>query len=94
MTFVQYARARRMELAMKHIRKGGPVIEAQLVSGYEPDSGFRDAFSRIMGSPPSKSEQQIVFKASWIDAPMGSPFQKLVWEALMQIPYAQTRSYA
>ena len=165
MTFVQYARARRMGLAMKHIRKGGPVIEAQLVSGYESDSGFRDAFSRIMGSPPSKSAQQTVLKASWIDTPlgpmiaiaddvglyllefverrglereierlrlktkamiipgttdpiisiekelqsyfdgklktfttpihlMGSPFQKLVWEALMQIPYGQTRSYA
>ena len=25
---------------------------------------------------------------------MGSPFQKLVWEELMRIPYGQTRSYA
>lgn len=25
---------------------------------------------------------------------MGSPFQKLAWQALMRIPYGQTRSYA
>ena len=30
MTFVQYARARRMGMAMKEIRKGSAVIEAQL----------------------------------------------------------------
>lgn len=55
MTFVQYARARRMGLAMKHIRAGQSVIETQLSSGYESDSGFRDAFSRILGTSPSKT---------------------------------------
>jgi len=49
MTFVQYARARPMGLAMKKIREGDPIIEAQLSSGYESSSGFRDAFSKIMG---------------------------------------------
>src|SRR5271170_7541035 len=47
MTFVEYARARRMGLAMKQIRAGNLVIDAQLSTGYESSSGFRDAFSRI-----------------------------------------------
>ncbi len=70
MTFVEYARARRMGLAMKQIRSGERIIEAQLSSGYESDSGFRDAFSRIMGAPPSKIGNNRIFKASWIDTPL------------------------
>jgi AraC family transcriptional regulator of adaptative response/methylated-DNA-[protein]-cysteine methyltransferase len=54
MTFVAYARARRMGLAMKQIKEGQAIIDAQLSSGYESGSGFRDAFSRIMGAPPFK----------------------------------------
>jgi AraC family transcriptional regulator of adaptative response/methylated-DNA-[protein]-cysteine methyltransferase len=165
MTFVEYARARRMGLAMKQIRAGDAVIEAQLNTGYESSSGFRDAFSKIMGAPPTKFEQHhTILKASWLDTKLGpmiaisdetglyllefvdrrgleleverlriktkaaiipgstmpiqsitlelesyfeekltqfktplhllgSPFQRLVWEELMRIPYGQTRSY-
>lgn len=165
MTFVEYARARRMGLAFKQIRAGDAVIEAQLNTGYESSSGFRDAFSKIMGAAPTKFEgQRTILKASWIDTrlgPMiaiadeagiyllefvdrrglereverlriktkaaiipgvtdpiksitlelasyfegklkefntplhllGSPFQKLVWDELMRIPYGTTRSY-
>lgn len=165
MTFVEYARARRIGLAMKQIRAGETVIEAQLEAGYESSSGFRDAFSRIMGAAPTKVQQQRhLLKATWLDtrlgpmiaiageealyllefvdrrglereverlrqkasaaiipgitppirsieeelgryfegslkefktplALLGSPFQKLTWEALKQIPYGETRSY-
>lgn len=73
MTFVQYARARRMGLALKQIRAGESVIDAQLATGYESGSGFRDAFSRIMGTPPSLSNQTEakVLKAAWLDSPLG-----------------------
>lgn len=171
MTFVEYARARRMGLAMKQIREGETVIDAQLNTGYESSSGFRDAFSKIMGNAPTKfakkndSEHHTVLKCSWLDTQLGpmiaisdddelyildfvdrrglereverlrlktktaiipgmtdpiqsitlelqsyfdglltefktplhllgSPFQKIVWEELMRIPYGQTRTYA
>ncbi|MCA1058983.1 trifunctional transcriptional activator/DNA repair protein Ada/methylated-DNA--[protein]-cysteine S-methyltransferase [Rossellomorea aquimaris] len=71
MTFVEYARARRMGLAMKEIRSGLQVIDAQHASGYESGSGFRDAFSRIMGAPPSSSQHSTVLKAAWIDTKLG-----------------------
>lgn len=70
MTFVEYARARRMGLAMKQIRGGNAVIDAQLSVGYESSSGFRDAFSRIMGSAPTKSNH-LILKAAWIDTQLG-----------------------
>lgn len=70
MTFVEYARARRMGLAMKQIRTGKAVIDAQLSIGYESSSGFRDAFSRIMGAAPTKLGTNPL-KASWLDTPLG-----------------------
>ena len=59
MTFVEYARARRMGIAMKQIRSGDAVIEAQLTTGYESSSGFRDAFSKIMGSAPTNFDKHL-----------------------------------
>ncbi|MFK0525213.1 bifunctional transcriptional activator/DNA repair enzyme AdaA [Paenibacillus illinoisensis] len=71
MTFVEYARARRMGLALKNIRSGRTIIDAQLSTGYESSSGFRDAFSRIMGAAPTHVDDGQVLKASWIDTRLG-----------------------
>ncbi|MBE1445314.1 bifunctional transcriptional activator/DNA repair enzyme AdaA [Paenibacillus sp. OAS669] len=71
MTFVEYARARRMGIALKQIRAGSAVIEAQLSAGYESGSGFRDAFSRIMGASPAGLGNQQILKASWLDTRLG-----------------------
>lgn len=87
MSFVDYARARRMGLAMQQIRRGETVIDAQLASGYESASGFRDAFSRIMGAAPgalkakAAAGQGILFVdahalaqplfAAWLDTRLG-----------------------
>lgn len=71
MTFVAYARARRLGLAMKVIRRGHSVISAQLTAGYDSDSGFRDAFSRMMGTVPSAFDRDVL-KVAWIDTPLGS----------------------
>src|SRR5271154_7015907 len=56
---------------MKQIRGGKSVIEAQLSTGYESSSGFRDAFSRIMGAAPTKLGESNILKASWLDTPLG-----------------------
>lgn len=71
MTLVEYARARRIGLALKQIKEGKTVIDTQLTAGYESSSGFRDAFSKIMGSAPSRANP-IVLKAAWLDTPLGS----------------------
>ncbi len=91
MTFVAYARARRMGLAMKQIRGGQKVIDAQLSSGYESGSGFRDAFSRIMGTPPSKRENHKVLKAYWIDTPLGPMLAVADDEALYLLEFVNRR---
>jgi AraC family transcriptional regulator of adaptative response/methylated-DNA-[protein]-cysteine methyltransferase len=70
MTFVEYARARRLGSAFKAIRSGERVIDAQLNAGFESPSGFRDAFARIMGAPPASRTTRALF-AAWLDTPLG-----------------------
>lgn len=71
MTFIEYARARRLGIAMKEIRNGSSVIDSQIVSQYESGSGFRDAFSKIMGVPPANFNPQKLLYANWLDTPLG-----------------------
>lgn len=71
MTFVAYARARRLGMALTEIKNSNSVIGAQLNAGYDSGSGFRDAFSKIMGQPPKKSNKVLLLKAQWIDTPLG-----------------------
>jgi AraC family transcriptional regulator, regulatory protein of adaptative response / methylated-DNA-[protein]-cysteine methyltransferase len=91
MTFVEYARARRMGLAMKQIREGEAVIEAQLSTGYESSSGFRDAFSRIMGAAPTKLGNRNILKASWLDTPLGPMLSIANEEALYLLEFVDRR---
>jgi AraC family transcriptional regulator of adaptative response/methylated-DNA-[protein]-cysteine methyltransferase len=70
MTFVEYARARRLGEAFRTLGAGEPVIAAQLDAGYESGSGFRDAFHRILGAPPAKRSARLLF-AAWFDTPLG-----------------------
>lgn len=90
MTFVAYARARRMGIALKQIRNGDSVIEAQLEAGYESGSGFRDAFSRIMGTIPS-AKNHSVLKAEWIDTPLGPMIAIADEEALYLLEFTDRR---
>lgn len=70
MTFMEYARARRMGLALLSLRGGASVIDAQQDAGYESGSGFREAYGRIIGTPP-KDRSAKVLLASWLDSPLG-----------------------
>src|SRR5688572_9859012 len=69
MTFVEYARARRLGSAFKAIRSGERVIDAQQGAGFDSGSGFRDAFARIMGAPPANATRALF--AAWLDTPLG-----------------------
>lgn len=72
MTFQGYCRARRMGLALKQVRNGQDVFTTGLDHGFVSDSGFRDAFARIVGTPPSQSASSTVMFCRWIDTPLGA----------------------
>jgi len=90
MTFVEYARARRLGAAFKAIRAGERVIMAQLDAGYESGSGFRDAFARIIGAPPASTMARALF-AAWLDTPLGPMVAIGDEAALYLLEYADRR---
>lgn len=49
MSFIKYARARKVEAAIKQIHAGESLIETQSSTRYESSSGFRDIFSKLRG---------------------------------------------
>ena len=71
MTFQAYHRARRMGLALREVRKGGRVDQAKNGSGFESASGFREAFTKIFGEPPTITKAQAPLFAERIDSPLG-----------------------
>jgi len=91
MTFVAYARARRMGIAMKQIKEKTAVIDTQLDVGYESGSGFRDAFSKIMGAPPVKAGNVALFLSAWIDTPLGPMLAIADDEALLLLEFVGRR---
>ncbi len=90
MTFVAYARARRLGVAFKAIRAGERVIMAQLDAGYESGSGFRDAFAKIMGAAPASRAARALF-AAWLETPLGAMTVIGDEEALYLLEYADRR---
>ena len=90
MTFIEYARGRRMGLALKQIKEGSSVIDTQLSAGYESSSGFRDAFSKIMGAVPTKAGDNIL-KAVWLKTPLGPMIAVADEKALYLLEFADRR---
>jgi len=72
MTFQAYHRARRMGLALSEVREGGRVDEARNGSGFGSESGFREAFTKIFGEPPTTARTRSPMFAERIDTPLGA----------------------
>ncbi|MEK4969772.1 trifunctional transcriptional activator/DNA repair protein Ada/methylated-DNA--[protein]-cysteine S-methyltransferase [Cytobacillus sp. FSL R7-0696] len=70
MTFVQYARSRRMGIAFKEILNGKKVIDQQVSLGYDSSSAFNDAFSKIIGRSPKRASLSILY-ANILSTPLG-----------------------
>lgn len=71
MSFHAYQRARRMGSALATVRKGSKVLDTQLDHGFESASGFREAFAKVFGTPPSKASGAHCLLAKWLDSPLG-----------------------
>jgi AraC family transcriptional regulator of adaptative response/methylated-DNA-[protein]-cysteine methyltransferase len=72
MTFHAYQRARRMGLALRDVKAGRPVAEVHAERGYESTSGFREAFTRVFGTPPQGAKASAVLLARRIETPLGT----------------------
>lgn len=72
MTFQAWHRARRVGAALSRVRKGSSVTDAASSSGFESESGFRDAFVRLFGAAPTKLDAQSeLVRVRWLATPLG-----------------------
>ena len=71
MTFHAFARGWRLRGAFQLLKKGADLDQVALGHGYESHSGFRDAFARLVGTPPGRSRGSDIVTVSWIESPLG-----------------------
>jgi len=90
MTFHAYHRARRMGLALREVRRGTRVDEAQSDSGFGSASGFREAFTRIFGDPPTEAKSALF--AERIETPLGAMLAVADDEGLRLLEFADRRA--
>src|SRR5437667_1582864 len=92
MTFQAYHRARRMGLALREVRKSGRVDEARNGSGFESQSGFREAFTRIFGDPPTAAKSREPMFVERIDTPLGTMVAAADDKGLRLLEFADRRA--
>jgi AraC family transcriptional regulator, regulatory protein of adaptative response / methylated-DNA-[protein]-cysteine methyltransferase len=92
MTFQAYYRARRLGLALREVRRGGRVDEAKNGSGFESASGFREAFTRIFGDPPTAAKSRAPMFAERLETPLGGMIAVADDEGLRLLEFADRRA--
>jgi AraC family transcriptional regulator, regulatory protein of adaptative response / methylated-DNA-[protein]-cysteine methyltransferase len=92
MTFQAYHRARRLGVALREVRRGGRVDQAKNGSGFESDSGFREAFTRIFGDPPTSAKTRSCLFAQRIETPLGGMIAVADDEGLRLLEFADRRA--
>jgi AraC family transcriptional regulator, regulatory protein of adaptative response / methylated-DNA-[protein]-cysteine methyltransferase len=92
MTFQAYHRARRMGLALREVHKGARVDEARNGSGFESESGFREAFTRIFGEPPTIAKMRGGLFAQRIETPLGAMIAVADDEGLRLLEFIDRRA--
>ncbi len=70
-TFLELARARRLQAGFTTLSRGGQVIDAQLDAGFESASAFRTAFAKMTGVNPNSFSQNAILKADWFQTTLG-----------------------
>lgn len=92
MTFQAYHRARRMGLALREVRRGARVETARNGSGFESESGFREAFTKIFGDPPTAARKRSGLFAERIETPLGMMLAVADDEGLRLLEFGDRRA--
>ena len=92
MTFHAYQRACRLGTALQALHRGSPTLDAGIEAGFESDSGFRDAFLRTFGTPPSRARGRDALLAQWIETPLGPMLAVATSEALALLEFVDRRA--
>jgi len=91
MTLHAYARARRLGLALDHLQQGASVTPAGFDSGFESDSGFRDAFKRLFGVTPTAARGTTPIVATLVPSPLGALLAAATEDGLCMLEFADRK---
>lgn len=93
MTFQAYHRARRMGLALRNVRNGSAIEDARLDSGFDSASGFREAFARLFGQPPTTAAREKgCLSVERIETPLGAMIAAADDAGLRLLEFADRRA--
>ena len=91
MTFHAYTRLRRLGAALRQIQLGESVGQAVLASGFESESGFREAFAQVFGNPPSAVDRESSIWINRVATPLGSMIVGVHDSGLCLLEFAERR---
>ncbi len=91
MTLQGYARARRLGFALDLLQRGGPVLPVSFDSGFDSDSGFRDAFKRLFGVTPTEARGVPPIVATLLPSPLGPLLGAATEEGVCMLEYADRK---
>jgi AraC family transcriptional regulator of adaptative response/methylated-DNA-[protein]-cysteine methyltransferase len=91
LTFHAYTRLRRLGLALRQIQHGTPVAEAVIAQGFDSESGFREAFAQVFGSPPSAVDRESSIWINRVATPLGSMIMGVHDGGLCLLEFAERR---
>ncbi len=70
-TFHAWIRARRLADAQRRLRKGERLDTVIIDSAWDSHSGFRDAFTRVVGAPPGQARHGEAITVTTWNSPLG-----------------------
>ena len=88
MTLHAYARARRLGFALDRLQPGSAVTPVSFDSGFESDSGFRDAFKKLFGKSPAEARGTAAIVATLLPSPLGPLLAAATEDGLCMLEYA------
>ena len=91
LTFHAYTRLRRLGTALRQIQHGQPVASAVLASGFDSESGFREAFAQVFGNPPSAVDRESSIWINRVATPLGSMILGVHDGGLCLLEFAERR---
>jgi AraC family transcriptional regulator of adaptative response/methylated-DNA-[protein]-cysteine methyltransferase len=95
MTFQSYQRARRVSQALLPLAGGASVASTAFDTGFESESGFREAFERLFGAAPTRAARNArVIELAWIATPIGPMLAAAEDAGLCFLEFADRRALA
>ncbi len=87
MTFHAWVRARRLVAAQHRLRDGDSLDRVIIDSAWESHSGFREAFSRLVGAPPGRARGGEPVIATTCTTPLGTMVAAAVEEGVVLLEF-------